>query len=368
MERERKIVRASAVNIVGNVVLAAVKIVIGNMTGSIAITLDAIHSLTDAFGSIVTIIGTKLAGKAADHEHPFGYGRLEYVTSIIIAALVLSTGITALIESVEAISNPTTPQYGFVSLTIVAIAALVKIGLGAYLKQQGKALESGSLVASGTDSMMDGIISVATFAAGIIYLTTGVMTESWLAAIISLLICKSGVELLLETISKLLGERVSSTIADQVEKEARSVEGVRLASGVVLMDFGPDRLNGSIHVTVDGQMTVAEFDHVARAVQERAYKKCGVTLTGVTPYPDISRDETVRKIRSTIGRIVWSNEAVQELRGLYVDPQARTARFDAVVAFGAGDYDQIQAKLEDSCKAAYPNWSFEIRVLPDIGD
>lgn len=368
MDREKQIVRASVISIVGNILLAVTKGVVGTATGSIAIALDAINSLTDALASVIAVIGARLAGRKADREHPFGYGRIEYLSSIVIASLILAAGISSFVESVRSIIHPTEPQYTVVSLVIVACAAIVKFGLGFFLLRTGKRLGAGSLVGSGTDSLMDGGVSTATLIAGILFLATGIKIESWLAACISILITKSGLRLLIDTASKLLGERVSPKVAAQVEREARAIDEVRLASGVVLLDFGPEKVAGAMHVTVDGQMTVAEFDGVARAVQARVFEKTGVTLAGVTPYADTVYDDSVRDVRSAVGRIVWGHEHVVELRGLYVDVDTHTVRFDAIVEFGVRDRNKVRAQIISACEECCPDWTFEARVLPDVGD
>ena len=368
MDREDQIIRASALNIVGNIALSAVKGITGQLTGSIAITLDAVNSLADALASIIAIIGTKLAGKPADRNHPFGFGRMEYLASILIAALILSAGVSSLGEATRSLIHPKAPQYSVVSLVVVGAAALVRFALGIYMLRSGKRLNSGTLVGSGTDSMMDGCVSVATCVAGILYLQMGLQIESWLAAGIAVLIIKSGCGLLIDTVSKLLGERGDAEIAAQVERETHAVDEVRLVSGLVLQDFGPDQLSGTVHVTVDGEMTIAEFDNVVREVQERVFTKCGVVLLGVTPYPDTSDDDEVRKVRATIGRIVWKYEHVLELRGLYVDPEERSVRFDAIVEFGAGDRLELCQRITETCEAACPGWSVDARVIPDFGD
>lgn len=367
MDREKQIVRASVISIAGNALLAAVKGVVGTLTGSIAISLDAINSLTDALSSVIAVIGAKLAGRSADREHPFGYGRMEYLSSIVIAALILSAGLSSFVEAIRSIVHPTTPEYTAFTLLVVAGAAMVKFGLGHYLKRMGKILDSGSLVGSGTDSLMDGCVSTSTCIAGILFLTTRISIESWLAAGISLLIIKSGISLLIETASKLLGERADPKIVAHIEREALNVEGVRFASNFVLLDFGPNRLGGTIHVTVDGQMTVAEFNRIARAVQKRVNQKCGVKLAGVTPYPDASDNEDVREIHAQVGRIVWGYDHVVELRGLYINAEDRIIHFDAIAEYGT-DLHALREQLVETCQQECPGWEFDARVLHDAGD
>ena len=368
MDRGRKIIQASVINIIGNVLLAATKGVVGMATGSVAITLDAVNSLADALSSVIAITGAKIASRTADHDHPYGFGRVEYLSSIAISAIILAAGISAFVEAIRSIIYPIEPDYSMVALGVVGIAAFVKYALGYYLLSVGKKIESGSLVGSGTDALMDGCVSLATLAAGVLYLTMGWKIESILAAIIAVLITKSGIELLFSTSSKLLGERMDPQVVDKVEREVRAIDEVRFTNGLVLLDFGPDEVAGTVHATVDGNMTVAEFDKVARRIIEHVKKECGVTLAGITPYPDPRTENGTREVRAAVGRIVWGNEQVIELCGLYADPEAQVVRFDVVATFDVVDLEKMRAEIVEECMAACPGWSFDIRVIHHIGD
>ncbi len=368
MDRDQQIVRASTVGIVGNSVLAAVKAVVGIASGSIAITLDATNSLVDAVSSVIALIGTKLARKQPNREHPLGYGRVEYLASAIVSALIISAGVSALTESVRSIMHPTTPDYSTVTLVVVGIAAVVKALLGMYQKRVGQKVDSSTLMGSGADSLMDAMVSLATLVAAILFLTLHIQVESWLAAGISLLICKSGIELLRDTLSKILGGRVSPQVVEQVEYEAHKVDGVIMTSNLMLLDYGPERVTGSIHVTVDGNMTVAEFDNIARTVQQRVFRETGVALAGVTPYAAAKLDDEAAAVRADVGRIVWQHDHVVDLRGLYVDPDTLTVRFDAVKEYGPEDRHELHDEIVRACKEQHPSWTFDVRVLPDASD
>ena len=153
MDRSQKIIRTSIIGIVANVLLAAFKAAVGILASSVAIVMDALNNLSDALSSVITIIGTKLSERPADREHPFGFGRVEYFSAIIIAVLVLSAGITSLIESVKKIFNPTEPEYTTVTLIVIVVAIVVKLVLGQYVKRQGHQLKSDALIASGSDAL-----------------------------------------------------------------------------------------------------------------------------------------------------------------------------------------------------------------------
>ena len=205
--RDKVITRTSIIGIAANVALAGFKAVVGILSNSIAIVLDAVNNISDAGSSVITIIGTKLAGKQPDRKHPFGHGRIEYMSAMIIAVLVLYAGITSLTESIGAILHPEEPSYGAAALVIVAVAVVVKIVLGRYVKGVGEKVNSDSLVNSGTDAMMDSVISASTLVAAVIFLLTGISLEAWLGVIISAVIIKAGIDMLRETLSELLGDR-----------------------------------------------------------------------------------------------------------------------------------------------------------------
>ena len=214
MGRERQIIRTSIIGIVTNVLLAGFKAAVGLLSNSIAIVLDAVNNLSDALSSAITIIGTKIAGKKPDKKHPMGHGRAEYITSAVISLIVLYAGFTSLIESVKKIISPETADYSTVTLIIVAVAVAVKLILGKYVSSQGKKYNSDSLVASGKDAMFDSVISFSTLVAAGGFLIWGLSVEAYLGVLISIVIIKSGVEMIRDSISQCM----------------RSLTGIRLWS------------------------------------------------------------------------------------------------------------------------------------------
>lgn len=367
-DRSKTIIRAGYMSLVVNLALGVLKAVVGITTHSIAILLDAVNSFTDMFSSIVTLAGTRIAGLPASEKHPFGFGRVEYLTSFTISAIILAAGISSFIEAIKSLMNPKPPEYTMVSLVIVALASLIKGLLGVYLKRTGKSCGSSTLVGTGVDAIMDGFVSLSTLAAAIVYITLGIGVESILAAGIALLVIKNGVSLLIDTISKVLGERVDPSVASKVERVVRSVEEVDLASGLILQDVGPERICGSIHITVDGDMTVAELNAVTRTVQKRVYNECGVMLACIGAYPAPQKDTSTRQVRALVGGIVWRHPQIVELRGLFVDSQAKHVRFDAIADYGMVDRLSLRDDIVTLCTEELPDWTFDARVLPYVGD
>ena len=259
MNRSSQIIRTSIVGIVANVLLAGFKAAIGILSGSVAIVMDAINNLSDALSSVITIVGTKLSQRPADHEHPFGYGRVEYFSAIIIAVIVLSAGITSLIESAKKIFNPTTPTYTTVTLVVIVVAIVVKLILGFYVKRKGEFLESDALVASGSDALFDAFITLTTLISAGVTMLFDVSLDGILGVLISAVIIKAGVEMLKSPVNELLGSRLSAEFTKQIKQEAAAVEGVLGVYDLILHSYGHDVMIGSIHVSVTIQCRLTKF-------------------------------------------------------------------------------------------------------------
>ena len=191
--REKTIVRTSVVGIVTNVLLVGFKMTVGLISNSIAVILDAVNNLSDALSSVVTIIGAKLGAKQPNKKHPLGYGRIEYISSMIVAALVLYAGITSLVESVKKIIHPEAAEYSAATLIIISVAIAVKLVLGLYVKKQGKKVNSGALTASGSDALFDAILSASVLASAIVYLIFGISLEAYVGVVIAGFIIKASV-------------------------------------------------------------------------------------------------------------------------------------------------------------------------------
>ena len=155
------------------------------VSGSVAIIMDALNNLTDALSSVITIVGTKIAGKAPDRKHPYGHGQVEYITGISVAVVILAAGVTAAVESVRKIIDPVTANYTAASLIIIAVSVAGKLLLGRYVKGQGRKLNSEALVGSGTDAMMDALVSLSTLAAAVVSMIWHINPEGWLGAPLS---------------------------------------------------------------------------------------------------------------------------------------------------------------------------------------
>ena len=365
-DREKIIVRTSMIGIAANVLLAVFKAVIGILSNSVAIVMDAVNNFSDAGSSLITIIGTKLANRQPDKKHPFGYGRIEYLSAMIISGIVLYAGVTSLTESVKKIINPETPDYSYVSLVIVGVAIIVKIVLGIYVKSVGEKVKSASLVNSGEDARLDSVISAATLVAAIIFLISGVSLEPWLGAIISLIIIKSGFEMLKETVSQILGERNDPELDKSIKNTVRSFPDVQGAYDLVLNNYGPDSWNGSVHIEVPDTYSADRLDRLIRSIQEAVYTEHGVILTAIGVYSVNTRDEDIIKARENVSHIVLSHKYIKQIHGFYMDKDEKSMRFDMVVSFDVDDRDKLYCDIVSDITKAYPDYRLQIAMDTDF--
>ena len=362
------IIRTSIIGIIANVFLAGFKAVIGFVTASIAILMDAVNNISDAASSLITIIGTKLAAKQPDKEHPFGHGRAEYLSAMVIAVLVLYAGITSLIESVKKIVTPKKPEYTVIALVIVAVAVVVKIVLGSYVKSVGKKVNSESLVNSGQDATMDSVISASTLIAAIIFETTGLSLEAWLGAIISVIIIKSGIDMLRETISKILGERIDRELALAIKETVTSFPDVEGAYDLVLNNYGPDAFNGSVHIEVPDTYTAYDLDELLRQITIEVLKKHNVILTAIGVYSINNKNDFAAKARDEISKLIMEDEYILQMHGFYLNEEKKTIRFDVVVSFDAPDRRAVYEEVLKKVKSLYPDYDLQVALDTDFSD
>lgn len=366
--RGRKIIQTSIIGILANVFLAAFKAVIGLTSNSIAIVMDAVNNLSDAASSVITIVGTKLAGREPDRKHPFGYGRIEYLSAMIISVLVLYAGITSLTESVKKIIQPDVPDYSAVALVIVGVGVVTKILLGRYVKGVGEKVHSDSLINSGEDATLDSIISASTLVAAVIYLVFHISLEAWLGAVIALVIIKSGVEMLRDTLSKVLGERVDAELARNIKATVNSFPEISGAYDLIIHNYGPDAYNGSVHIEVPDTLNADELDQLIRNVTMEVYHRHNVILTAVGVYSVNTRDPEAIAARSRVTEIVLTRPEVLQMHGFYVDNAAKTMRFDIIVSFDAKDRHEVYREIYADVQKAFPGYSLQIGLDTDFSE
>lgn len=361
--RGKVIVRTSVIGIITNVLLAVFKAILGILVNSIALTLDAVNNLSDALSSIVTIVGEKLASKAPDKKHPMGYGRIEYISSMIISALVLYAGITSLIESVKKIINPSPAAYTKLSIFIIGLAVVIKFLLGRYVKAQGKKVNSGALVASGSDALFDSILSFSVFISAIIFMVFDLSLEAYIGVVISAFMIKAGLEMILSTVDDLIGHRSDPEMVKKIKGLVKEEEPVIGVYDLALFNYGPNKYYCSLHVELPDSMDVDEVDKLTRKLQYKVYKKTGIILIALGVYSYNTRDEEAGEIRRTIERKIMSHDWAIQVHGFYVDTKNKNIRFDVVLSFDV-ERDEALKVIEEEISKLYPD--YKIQIVPDI--
>ena len=365
--RDKVIIRTSIIGILTNVFLASFKAVIGLISNSIAVTLDAVNNLSDALSSIITIVGTKLAGKLPDKKHPLGHGRIEYLSAMIVSGIVLYAGITSTVESVKKIIHPEKPDYSVISLVFIAVALIVKIILGRYVKIKGEQVNSGSLIASGADAMFDAILSASVLASAIIFMLSGFSLEAYVGLIISGFIIKAGIEMMIETINDILGVRVDKEKTDKIKNLLTEEPYVRGAYDLIMYNYGPDKYFASVHLELPDTMTAREIDKLTRKLEKKVYKETGVVLAGVGLYSYNTGNDEASEIQKDVRERVMSHDWAIQLHGFYIEVERREITFDVVMSFDIKPHEGIKV-IYDELKEAYPEYNIQIRSDVDVSD
>nr|MBP3259174.1 cation transporter [Bacilli bacterium] len=366
--REKIVVRTSVISILSNILLASFKAVIGMLSNSIAIISDAINNLSDALSSIITIVGTKLAGKSPDRKHPYGYGRIEYMTSLIVSAIVLYAGITALVESVKKIVSPVVTEYSILTILILVIAIIVKCSLGLYVKTVGKEVNSNSLVASGSDALNDAVLSISVLISVVFYMLFKINIEAYVGILLSIFIIKAGLELIKDSVDNMLGTRVESNLATKIKKEVCKEKYVEGAYDLILNDYGPDRYIGSIHIEVPDTLSVSEVDKISRNITKNIASKYGVLLHTIGVYSVNTKDKKIINIHKEIREIVFSNKGILQMHGFYFDEEEKTISFDIIIDFKVKNKEEVYKKIYDEVKKKYKGYKINITLDIDMSD
>lgn len=367
--RAGKIIRTSWIGIAANVLLAGFKVLVGLKASSVAIMMDAANNLSDALSSVITIVGTKLSQRPADRKHPFGHGRIEYFSAIVISVIVLSAGVTLLVESVKKLFDPVEPNYSSVTLIVISVAIIVKLVLGYYVKNKGKELNSDALIASGSDALFDAIITLATLVSAAIMIVWGISLDGILSALISIVIIKAGVEMLSSPVNELLGTSIPAEFTSQIRKEVSSFEGVHGVYDLILHNYGPNVLIGSLHINVYDTMTAFEIHSLTRRITLHLYDKYGIIMTiGVYAIAEGRHDdadpETARraKLQMAVMQALAAEPDILQVHGFYYSEKENILSVDVVPDISVHDESKLIERLTAIIQPMVPNMTTAVVV------
>lgn len=339
---------------------------IGQVTGSLAVSLDGVNNLTDAGSSVITLISTKLAERHPDKQNPYGFGRTEYLSTFVIAMIILYAGISSLSESVQKLMHGGVPSYSSLSLWILLLAVAVKIGLGLYTMSQGRKAGSGSLEASGKDPLNDSVMSGAVLACALLYRFVGISMEAWVGLVIAVFIIKSGIDITREALSKIIGERTDPAVAESVKEEIMKVPGVTGAYDLFFNDYGPEKKVASVHIEVPDTWTADQTDETSRRIEQAVWKKEHVILSAVGIYAKNTKGPESRKIEGKVRSILGNYPHILQMHGFYADRSQ--IRFDLIIDFNVKNRQQEYSQILEECRKAYPDHDVQITLDADVSD
>ncbi|MDC7236931.1 MAG: cation diffusion facilitator family transporter [Sphaerochaetaceae bacterium] len=361
LSRDKQIIKTSVIGIISNILLSAFKLIIGLLSSSIAIMMDAINNLSDALSSIITIIGMKLALKPADNKHPLGHGRIEYLSALIVSSLVFFAGATSLIESVKKIFNPTTSNYTFLMVLFIIIAIFVKLILGKYTKKVGESVNSTALIASGSDATFDALVSASTLVSALIAIIWDINIDGYIGVAISLVIIKAGWDMLSDTLDRILGTRIDSKLSKEIKAKIKDEDMVIGVYDLILHNYGPETMIGSVHIELDEKITTKEIYELTRKLRMDMFDQYGIILTfGI--YAANSEDPKVKEIMEMINTYILKIDGIIQMHAFYINFEAKQLSFDIVVDFNIEDKFALRDSIKDHLQQIYPTFDIFIAV------
>lgn len=366
-DRERRIVRTSYVGVAVNVGLVVAKALVGLAAGSLAIVLDAVNNLTDAASSVVTIVGVRMAAKPADREHPFGHGRIEYLSAMGVAAIVMGAGASSLIESARKLLSPSPATYDGATILVLVMATVVKVALGLGFRRVGRESRSESLEASGADALFDALISLTTLFSAVVQMTLGVDLDGILGAAIALVIVRSGYQMFLGPLNRLLGTRQDVSFGSDIQRDVADMAGVLGVYDLTLHNYGPESLIGTLNVGVPDTMTAHEIGDLTHRISRLVRERYGVNLTVGIHAVNTSSPELASMERRIQG-LAESYLGVRQVHGIYIDPKDKDVSLDVILDFDVADASEVGSQIRERLEREYPGYRVVVDVDRDYGE
>ena len=294
---------ASVVGIFCNVLLFSVKLAIGLILSSLAVTADAFNNLSDAASSIISFVGVKMAGKPADAEHPFGHGRIEYIAALIVSFLVIEVGFTFFKSSISKIMHPEEITFDPVPFIILILSILVKLWMAFFNNKLGKRIDSKVMLATAADSLGDVITTSATVISIVICHFTSINVDAIAGLIVSGIVIWSGVSIAKDTLEPLIGQRVPSELYQKITDMVESYEGIVGAHDLIVHNYGPNRSMATIHAEVPNDVSIEASHEIIDRIERDAKKELNILLV-IHMDPVEMRDEEVLELRDKTSHIV----------------------------------------------------------------
>ena len=361
-------VLCGAVGIALNLLLFAGKWLAGILSGSIAVTADAFNNLSDAGSSVITLIGFKLSGQKPDPEHPFGHGRMEYISGLFVSVAILIMAFELVKTSVGKIISPEPVEGSALILLILAASVLVKLYMAYYNRKIGKKISSAAMAATAADSLSDTVSTAAVFLATVLSMIAGWQIDGWCGLLVGIFIFYSGVKAMKVTIDPLLGQAPDRELVEKIRKLVTGYPSVKGIHDMIIHDYGPGRLMVTLHVEVDARGDMVrihdEIDNIERELQETL--NCHATIH---MDPVETENETVKQLRRQTARAVAgldSRLSIHDFRMVQGETHTNLI-FDVVVPYECPMRDEeVIKKLQEAVRGFQGNYYAVIQVDRDL--
>ena len=354
------IIRCNLIGIGMNLLLSVSKMIIGFIFHSHAVILDGVNSLSDLVSAVFSVIGVRLGMKSADRNHPFGYGRVEYLSSLFITMLILYVGIRTIIDSVNSIFHPhDAPVYSPLLIIIMIVSLVAKLVYGMMLRKEGKRLDSAALYMTGTESLGDSLVAVAVLASFLIYKFTGLDIEHYLCIFISLMIIGTGLQMIRDCMTKIIGVSADPELRKELIKTVVSLPGVLNVTSLILHSYGEGILIGSLNIEVEQSMNALQITRLSHTIIEKT-EELGVTITSVGITGTNTTSPEAVDMWDTIIKLVMKHEGIQRVHSFSVDFINHEIYFSVVKNQGNNkDKDDLK-ELQEELENKYPGMKITI--------
>lgn len=361
-------VLCGTVGIVLNMLLFAGKWLAGFLSGSIAITADAFNNLSDAGSSVLTLIGFHLSGQKPDQKHPFGHGRMEYISGLFVSVAILIMAVELIQSSVHKLIHPEAIEGSPLILAILMVSVCVKVYMAYYNKKIGKKINSAAMAATAADSMSDTIATSAVLFSTVISMAAGVNLDGWCGLLVGVFILYSGVQALKDTVDPLLGQAPDKALVEQIQSLVTSYTVVQGIHDMMIHDYGPGRRIVSLHAEVDAKGDILkihdEIDNIERKLRETL--NCHATIH---MDPVEADNEEVRKLRLQTAKLIAGMElnlSIHDFRVVKGETHTNLI-FDVVVPFECPLKDsEVIEKIEEGIQQYPGNYYAVIQIDRDL--
>ena len=349
---------ASIVGVLANVLLFIGKLVVGTISGSVAITADAVNNLSDASSNIVSLLGFKLADKPADEDHPYGHGRYEYLSGLMVAVMILVIGVELMKGSVEKILHPTVVALSWPTVIVLLGSIGVKLWMSVFNRSIGRKIDSKTLIATADDSRNDVISTSAVLLSTVIGHLTGFMLDGWMGAIVALFILVSGFALVKDTIDPMLGTAPTKEQVEAIRQKLESYPGVLGTHDLMIHDYGPGRQFASVHLEMDAKADPMDSHDLIDNIERDFMREQGLHL--VIHYDPVTTDDPrMSEMREKIMEIVHGMHDEMTIHDLRIVPGHSHTNlvFDCVVPYDCRmTHKEIRERICQEMRSEYSNY------------